>query len=106
VEVFIKRFSTPVEAGLGVTLLPLMSVHPNRRGTYQVAVLKEPAITRESCLVTLKGKLFLAARTCVEMTARAEGAIQGVLCAAPRRAAPRHLPLWARERSARAAMGF
>lgn len=57
-----------VEAGLGVTLLPLMSVPPERSGKYQVAVLKEPAITRDICLVTLKGKtLSPAASTCVAM---------------------------------------
>jgi DNA-binding transcriptional LysR family regulator len=60
-----------VEAGLGVSLLPLMSVPPDRSGKYQVALLKEPAITREICLVTLKGKtLSPAASTCAEMITR------------------------------------
>lgn len=57
-----------VEAGLGVTLLPLMSVPPVRSGKYQVATLKEPAITRDICLITAKGKtLSPAAAACAEM---------------------------------------
>lgn len=60
-----------VEAGLGVTLLPLMCVPPDLRGNYQVAVLSEPTITREICLVTLKGKtLSPAASICAEMIAK------------------------------------
>lgn len=59
-----------VEAGVGVTLLPLMSVPPDRSGKYQVAVLKEPAITRDICLIKMKGKtLSPAAGTCAEMIA-------------------------------------
>ncbi|QHE83406.1 LysR family transcriptional regulator [Hydrogenophaga sp. BPS33] len=59
-----------IEAGLGVTLLPFMSVPPDRKGQYHVAVLKDPAITREICLITLKGKkLSPAASTCAEMIA-------------------------------------
>lgn len=57
-----------VEAGLGITLLPLMSVPPDRSGKYHVAVLEEPSITRDICLVTLKGKtLSPAAATCARM---------------------------------------
>jgi LysR family transcriptional regulator, carnitine catabolism transcriptional activator len=60
-----------VEAGLGVTVLPLMSVPPKRSGNYQVAIVREPSITREICLVTLKGKtLSPAAVTCAEMIKR------------------------------------
>jgi DNA-binding transcriptional LysR family regulator len=60
-----------VEAGLGVTVLPLMSVPPGKRGNYQVAQLREPTITREICLVTLKGKtLSPAASRCVELIVR------------------------------------
>lgn len=57
-----------VEAGLGVTVLPLMSVPPERGGKYRVTLLKEPGITREICLITLKGKsLSPAARVCADM---------------------------------------
>jgi LysR family transcriptional regulator, carnitine catabolism transcriptional activator len=60
-----------VEAGLGVTVLPLMSVPPKRSGNYQVAIMREPSITREICLVTLKGKtLSPAAASCAEMIKR------------------------------------
>ncbi|MGE4243380.1 LysR substrate-binding domain-containing protein [Ramlibacter sp.] len=56
-----------VEAGLGVTVLPLMSVPP-QRGNYVVARLRTPEITRDVCLVTLKGKsLTPAAARCAEM---------------------------------------
>lgn len=57
-----------VEVGLGVTVLPLMSVPPERSGKYQVALLRAPAITRDICLVTLKGKtLSPAASRCAEL---------------------------------------
>ncbi|MDB5872057.1 MAG: LysR family transcriptional regulator [Ramlibacter sp.] len=57
-----------VEAGLGVTILPLMSVPQERSPKYQVAHLLAPAIVREICLVTLKGKtLSPAARQCAEL---------------------------------------
>jgi LysR family transcriptional regulator, carnitine catabolism transcriptional activator len=60
-----------VEAGLGVTVLPLMSVPPKRSGNYQVAVVRDPSITREICLVTLKGKtLSPAAVSCADMIKR------------------------------------
>ena len=57
-----------VEAGLGVTILPLMSVPLERSDRYQVALLRAPAISREICLVTLKGKtLSPAALRCSGM---------------------------------------
>lgn len=56
-----------VEADLGVTVLPLMSV-PQKRGNYVVARLSDPEITREVCLITLKGKVLTPpARRCAEM---------------------------------------
>jgi DNA-binding transcriptional LysR family regulator len=56
-----------VEAGLGVTILPMMSVPQTRSDRYQVALLRAPAITREICLVTLKGKtLSPPARRCAD----------------------------------------
>ena len=56
-----------VESGLGVTLLPGISV-PRRRGRYVVAALRDPAIVRDLCLITLKGrKLSPAARRCAEL---------------------------------------
>ena len=57
-----------VEAGLGVTILPMMGVPLERSDRYQVALLRAPAITREFCLVTLKGKtLSPAALHCAGM---------------------------------------
>lgn len=57
-----------VEAGLGVTILPLMSVPQEPSRHYQVAHLRSPVIVREICLVTLKGKtLSPAARQCAEL---------------------------------------
>jgi DNA-binding transcriptional LysR family regulator len=57
-----------VEAGLGVTVLPLMSVPPERSGRYQVVPLREPAISREICLIKLKGKtLSPPALRCAEL---------------------------------------
>jgi DNA-binding transcriptional LysR family regulator len=57
-----------VEARLGVTILPLMSVPQERSDRYQVAQLRAPAIVRDICLVTLKGKtLSPAAKQCAEM---------------------------------------
>ena len=57
-----------VEAGLGVTILPRMSVPLERSDRYQVALLRAPAITRDICLVTLKGKtLSPAALRCAGM---------------------------------------
>lgn len=57
-----------VEVGLGVTILPLMSVPQERSPNYQVAHLRAPVIVREICLVTLKGKtLSPAARQCAEL---------------------------------------
>ena len=59
-----------VEAGLGVTILPMMSVPLERSDRYQVALLRAPAITREICVVTLKGKtLSPAALRCADMIA-------------------------------------
>lgn len=57
-----------VKAGLGIAILPLMSVPPKRSDNFQVALLREPSITREICLVSLKGKtLSPAATRCAEM---------------------------------------
>ena len=57
-----------VEAGLGVTILPSMSVPQGRSNQYQVAHLRAPAIVRDICLVTLKGKtLSPAAKQCAEL---------------------------------------
>jgi LysR family transcriptional regulator, carnitine catabolism transcriptional activator len=60
-----------VAAGLGVTVLPQMSVPPEKSSAYQVAQLRDPEITREICLVTLKGKtLSPAARACADLIAK------------------------------------
>lgn len=57
-----------VEAGLGVTILPLMSVPQERSKNYQVAHLRAPTIVRDICLVKLKGKtLSPAAKQCAEL---------------------------------------
>jgi DNA-binding transcriptional LysR family regulator len=57
-----------VEAGLGVTILPLMSVPEGGSRSYQVARLRAPSIVREIALVTLKGKtLSPAALRCSEL---------------------------------------
>ncbi|HMN81398.1 MAG TPA: LysR family transcriptional regulator [Burkholderiaceae bacterium] len=57
-----------VEAGLGVTVLPLMSVPQRAGGRYTVARLTDPTITREICVVTLKGKtLSPPAARCADM---------------------------------------
>lgn len=57
-----------VEAGLGVTILPLMSVPERRNHGFQVVHLRTPNITRDICLVTLKGKtLAPPAMRCAEL---------------------------------------
>lgn len=57
-----------VKAGLGVTILPLMSVPEGKSRGFQIAHLRAPAITREICVVTLKGKtLSPAATRCAEL---------------------------------------
>ena len=56
-----------VENGLGVTLLPRISVPP-QRGNYIVAELRDPVIAREVCLISLKGRpLSPAAQQCADM---------------------------------------
>lgn len=59
-----------VENGLGVTLLPGVAV-PVQKGRYVVAELKDAAIVRELCLITLKGrKLSPAAQRCAELVVK------------------------------------
>lgn len=61
-----------VSAGLGVTILPLMSVPDDNASSYQVAKLRAPVITREICIITLKGRrLSSPAAHCADMIARA-----------------------------------
>ena len=57
-----------VEAGLGVTIIPLMSVPEAKSRKFQVAHLRAPAIVREICLVTLKGRTLAPAGVrCAEL---------------------------------------
>ena len=57
-----------VDAGLGVTIIPLMSVPEGKSRKFQVAHLRAPAIVREICLVTLKGRTLAPAGVrCAEL---------------------------------------
>lgn len=57
-----------VAAGLGVTILPAMSVPEGGPQGFQVARLRAPVIIREICIITLKGKtLSPAAARCAEL---------------------------------------
>jgi DNA-binding transcriptional LysR family regulator len=69
-----------VEAGLGVTILPLMSVPEGKDRKFKVARLRAPVITREVCLVTLKGKtLSPAAARCADLVVESlRGQMRGV----------------------------
>jgi DNA-binding transcriptional LysR family regulator len=60
-----------VEAELGVTILPALSVPHPPSGKYLVAKLTGPAITREVSIITLKGRtLSPPARSCAELARR------------------------------------
>jgi LysR family carnitine catabolism transcriptional activator len=57
-----------VEAELGITILPALSVPFPREGRYRVAQLTEPAIVREVSVITLKGRMLSPpARRCAEL---------------------------------------
>lgn len=61
-----------VSAGLGVTILPLMSVPEDNASSYQVAKLRAPVITRDICIITLRGrKLSPPAARCADLVAHA-----------------------------------
>jgi len=70
-----------VAAGLGVTILPNMSVSDETRRKLKVAQLRAPTIVREVCLITLKGKtLSPAASRCAALIAER---LQGQAASAP-----------------------
>ncbi len=60
-----------VEAGLGITVLPGLSVPSKPFAKYHVAQLVEPSVTREVSIITLKGKtLSPAARACADLAGK------------------------------------
>lgn len=57
-----------VEAGLGVTILPALSVPCGTGNSYIVARLVEPCVARKVAIITLKGRtLSPAARACADL---------------------------------------
>ena len=59
-----------VAVGLGVSVLPAICVPPTSQNGYQVVALRPPGLSREICIVTLRGKgLSPAADRCARLIA-------------------------------------
>ncbi len=59
---------TMVEAGLGMTIMPMISVPRSRQRRFQIARLTRPAINRDVSVITQRGaRLSPPATTCVEL---------------------------------------
>lgn len=71
---------TMVEAGLGMTIMPLISVPQGRQRRFQVARLTRPTINRDVSLITQRGaRLSPPAVTCVELVTNRLRARDGAL---------------------------